>query len=184
MGGFEFNCFNVKSGVLDNEMNRSRRQPLRLGSCLSGSGEWLDFVADILCFKAGTIQPSPPLAFHPVSSALDTERQFAVQALRRKLRTKSWRNLTTNKIACFTQMERRSTPLLVSSRSGDRVPCLSRWGAGFAPVPLGVFWISGRVGSGLEVGGCISCLSQRRRNLLRAGLEKEFVAQQESRFVT
>ena len=174
----------MKSGVLNNQMDRSQRQPLRLRSCLSGSGEWLDFVADILCFKAGTIPPSPPLAFHPVSIGLDTGRQFAVLALRRKLRTKSWRNFTTNKVACFTQIERRSTPLLVSICSGDRMSCLSRWGAGFAPVPLGFFRISERVGSGLEVGGSISCLSQRRRNLLRSGLEKEFIAQQESRFVT
>lgn len=184
MGGFEFNCFNVKSGVLYNRMNRSQRHLLRLGSCLLGSSEWLDFVADILCFKAGTIQPSPPVAFHPVSIGLDTERQFAVLALRRKLRTKSWRNFTTNKDACFTRIECRSTPLLVSKRSGDGMSCWSRWGAGFTPVPLSFFWISGRVGSGLEEGGAISCLSQRRRNLLRAGLEKEFVAQQESRFVT
>ena len=174
----------MKSAVLNNQENRSQRRSLRLGSCLSGSGERPDVLADLLCFKARTIRPRPPVGFQAAFSALDIERQFAVQASRRKLRMKPCRNFTTNKVACFTQIERRSTPLLRSGCSGGRVSCLSRWGAGFAPVPPGVFWINEPARTGFEVDGFVLCPPQRIRNLRSARLEKELVAQQESRFVT
>ena len=184
MGGSELNCINVKSEVLNNKMNQSQHKSLRLSSFTSESDVPFGFEAALVLSTAQTIQLSPPPAIRGLSSAFWTERHFAVLASRRKLRMKSWRNFTTNKVACFTRIERHSTPLLVSGRLGRRVSRLDRSGAGFAPVPPWQLGMFERAGSGVKSDGCVLSASRRNRSLRSVRLEKEFVAQQESRFVT
>ena len=176
MGGPQFNCFNVKSGVINKRVS-SRSQRLRSLCC---SVPTLDPLA---CFGPDSIWFSPSFVVQPLSAALKTTQNFAVQASREKLRTKLLRRITTIKVACFTRIERHSTPLLslecsIGSQSGWK-----RWSAGFTP-RFGIAGGQQYAGSGFEVHRLAPCSRPGASELRTVGLKKEFLTQQGSQFVT
>ena len=125
----------------------------------------------------------PSFAVQPLSAVLKTTQNFAVQASREKLRTKLLRKITTIKVACFTRIERHSTPLLslecsIGSQSGWK-----RWSAGFTP-KFGIAGGQQYAGSGFEVHRLAPCSRPGASELRTVGLKKEFLTQQESQFVT
>ena len=94
------------------------------------------------------------------------------------------RNYTANKVACFTQMERHSTPLLGLYCSAGAMPGWRWHGAGFTLGSLGVLLFDARGGSEFEVRRVVLGPSQGILERRSVSFEKEFLTQQESQFVT